>query len=152
MPLLALISALFIALEHDNYSVVAHSFLIAQLALWRIVRRLMRKVIALDFWRLLFGLLRPVVPFAFKVHTFSTRGVADFMTASITCSAESAHKIWGATPSRLPKGAELCTAINISILHKFENTKHKHFGSVGRYVFGVSRICYLASSNLQLSR
>ena len=36
-------------------------------------------------------------------------------------------------PLLLEKGAELCTAINISILHKFENTKHKHFGSVGRY-------------------
>ena len=28
-------------------------------------------------------------------------------------------------------------------------TKHKRFGSVGRYVFEVSYICYLASSNLQ---
>lgn len=37
-------------------------------------------------------------------------------------------------PLSLEKGAELCTAINISILHKFENTKHKRFGSVGRYV------------------
>ena len=37
-------------------------------------------------------------------------------------------------PISLEKGAELCTAINISILHKFENTKHKRFGSVGRYV------------------
>lgn len=36
-------------------------------------------------------------------------------------------------PLLLEKGAELCTAINISILHKFENTKHKRFGSVGRY-------------------
>ena len=27
-------------------------------------------------------------------------------------------------PLSLEKGAELCTAINISILHKFENTKH----------------------------
>lgn len=54
-------------------------------------------------------------------------------------------------PLLLEKGAELCTAINISILHKFKNTKHKRFESVGRYVFGVSRICYLVSSNLQLS-
>ncbi len=45
-----------------------------------------------------------------------------------------------------------CAAININILHKFENTKHKRFGSVGRYAFGVSHICYLASSNLQLSQ
>ncbi len=37
-------------------------------------------------------------------------------------------------PLSLEKGAELCTAINISILHKFENTKHKRFGSVGRYM------------------
>lgn len=37
-------------------------------------------------------------------------------------------------PLLLEKGAELCTAINISILHKFENTKHKRFGSVGRYM------------------
>ena len=37
-------------------------------------------------------------------------------------------------PLSLEKGAELCTAINISILHKFENTKHKHFGNVGRYM------------------
>lgn len=37
-------------------------------------------------------------------------------------------------PLSLEKGAELCTAINISILHKFENTKHKRFGSVGRYI------------------
>ena len=55
-------------------------------------------------------------------------------------------------PLLLEKGAELCTAINISILHKFENTKHKRFGSVGRYVFGVSCICYLVGSNLQLMR
>ena len=37
-------------------------------------------------------------------------------------------------PLSLEKGAELCTAINISILHKFENTKHKCFGKVGRYM------------------
>ena len=53
-------------------------------------------------------------------------------------------------PLSLEKGAELCTAINISILHKFENTKHKRFGRVGRYVFGVSCICYFVGSNLQL--
>lgn len=37
-------------------------------------------------------------------------------------------------PLLLEKGAELCTAINISILYKFENTKHKRFGSVGIYM------------------
>lgn len=41
--------------------------------------------------------------------------------------------MWG-YPLSPEKGAELCAAINVSILHKFENAKHKCFGSVGRYV------------------
>ncbi len=52
-------------------------------------------------------------------------------------------------PLLLEKGAELCTAINISILHKFENTKHKHFGSVGRYMNGV--VLYLLFGEFELA-
>ena len=59
-------------------------------------------------------------------------------------------------PLSLEKGAELCTAINISILHKFENTKHKRFGSVGeiyiwRFVyllFGESELAIVAIVSL----
>ena len=70
MPLLALINILFMALEHDRNEVVAHSFLIAGLALWRIVRRLMRKVIATQSLTASFRSFAATVPFAFKVHTF----------------------------------------------------------------------------------
>ena len=42
-----------------------------------------------------------------------------------------------------------CAAINLKLLHKFEKAKRKRFRSVGRYVFEVSYICYLASSNIK---
>ena len=43
------LSALFVVLGYSRNEVIAHSFLFARLARLRIVRRLMRKVIALDF-------------------------------------------------------------------------------------------------------
>ena len=56
---------------------------------------------------------------------------------------------WDANSRRLTRSP--FSSLLISEFSEFENSKHKHFGRVGRYMNCVVHICYLVSSNSQLS-